>query len=628
MKRNMLLFFLLSAMLLACDRPSHVQPVSAEAPDLEGMLVWKTTLDDGVTGLSLYDFSTDKVVDLSSTWNMTALSGPSISPDGTKLAFAATVGGSRDIFLYDITDGKVPVNLTEGSGERNDEPRFSFDGKSLLFRRGTQIFSMEISSGKLTQIVFDPSTTYYTPAPVPSGSHVLYSTGTGSTSAIGVFDMDRQSSHILYDRQYVQDLAPVAVDDNSFYYVSGYSVDNPVGQVCKGYLDGSGSVNLPFNDAGSSCSCPSPVSGDWLIVSSDRNQGNGSDLYIANAADGAIFPMSVYNHGICTEADEDESCWCSANVHVAEPEDGGGNRQPVGDDITSDTEMPALKGRLVFHNYTSYDAMDSKMYIFDFESGELETISTGWTTVTHPMNGHFSPDGKRLTFMGIGNGNTWDVFVWDIERGGQPVNLTGSGDYRDEDPKFSFDGTRIAFKRNDRLAEIDMLTGEIRVLSSNDASSDPYSMPYYSTEGTKMVYGGGSGQDAYIGCWDIASSTKSVLYDRTGVVEYYPITIDAESFYYSAHVSETDNHDQLYKGFWDKRSPVKLAFNRTDADYSDACPVSSGWLVLCSTRSDSEGGYDLYIAHESSGAIYSLDKYNGSINTEKNELGASYCYRR
>ena len=82
------------------------------------------------------------------------------------------------------------------------------------------------------------------------------------------------------------------------------------------------------------------------------------------------------------------------------------------------------------------------------------------------------------------------------------------------------------------------------------------------------------------------------------------------------------------RNFWDKRSPVKLAFNRTDADYSDACPVSSGWLVLCSTRSDSEGGYDLYIAHESSGAIYSLDKYNGSINTEKNELGASYCYRR
>lgn len=124
--------------------------------------------------------------------------------------------------------------------------------------------------------------------------------------------------------------------------------------------------------------------------------------------------------------------------------------------------------------------------------------------------------------------------------------------------------------------------------------------------------------------WDIKARTVTKLYDKPGTVEYYPITIDKESFYYSQHVSPTDNHDQLYKGFFDGRTSIYLAFNKKNADYSDACPVSNEWLILVSTRSDSKGGYDLYIANETSGAIYPLSDYNSSINTSKNELGPDY----
>ncbi len=79
-----------------------------------------------------------------------------------------------------------------------------------------------------------------------------------------------------------------------------------------------------------------------------------------------------------------------------------------------------------------------------------------------------------------------------------------------------------------------------------------------------------------------------------------------KSFYYTCHVSATDTHDQLYKGFFD----------------------GSGWLLLVSTRKDSKGGYDLYIAHEKSGSIYSLTNYNSLINTTKNELGPDYTSAR
>ena len=97
-----------------------------------------------------------------------------------------------------------------------------------------------------------------------------------------------------------------------------------------------------------------------------------------------------------------------------------------------------------------------------------------------------------------------------------------------------------------------------------------------------------------------------------------------ESLYDTQHVSPTDNHDQLYKGFFDGRKSICLAFNKQNADYSDACPIGNEWLILVSTRSDSKGGYDLYIANETSGAIYPLSDYNSSINTSKNELGPDY----
>ena len=356
--------------------------------------------------------------------------------------------------------------------------------------------------------------------------------------------------------------------------------------------------------------------------------------------EGGVYSLQQLMHNVVTE----KVAWCQSFGISITPEEWPVNSLPgvlvtdkgkeyVGNTFEQLTETgvrmvnlppyrPELKGKMVYHHYTSYDAMDSKMYIYDFEENSLKCISEGWKNVKHPMNGHFSPNGDFVTFMGIGDGGTWDVFVYYFGEK-QPVNLTLEGDYRDEDPKVSYDGNRIVFKRNDRISEINLEDRSLKVLSSISGSGH-HSMPYYTIDGKKAVCGCGSEGEDYIGLWDFATSTMKVLYDRKGVVEYYPITLDAESFYYSAHVSQTNRHDQLYKGFFDGSPSQKLKFNNTNADYSDACPVSAGWLILCSTRSDSKGGYDLYIAHETSGAIYPLSDYNSSINTSLNELGADY----
>jgi len=286
--------------------------------------------------------------------------------------------------------------------------------------------------------------------------------------------------------------------------------------------------------------------------------------------------------------------------------------------LTEEGGLPWLKGKLVYHRYSSYGANDSQMYLFDFATKQLKIISEGWN-IRNPMNAHFSPDGKKITFMGIGKDtNTWDIFLYDLTQAAAPTNLTPNHNTRDEDPKFSPDGKRIVFKQDFRVAEMDLTTRAVQVLSPSDCS-----MPYYNTTGTKLLCSKGDGATSSIEVIDLKTGRITPLYDTPEVQDYYPINVDASSFYYSVGYSKHHAIDQVYRGFWDGRKSERLPFNALDGNYSDAYPVNSQWVLLSSTRTGSMGGYDLYIAHVSTGEIFSMNAYNTQINTSKEELGAA-----
>lgn len=286
--------------------------------------------------------------------------------------------------------------------------------------------------------------------------------------------------------------------------------------------------------------------------------------------------------------------------------------------LTEEGGLPWLKGKLVYHRYSSYGANDSQMYLFDFATKQLKIISEGWN-IRNPMNAHFSPDGKKITFMGIGKDtNTWDIFLYDLTQAAAPTNLTPNHNTRDEDPKFSPDGKRIVFKQDFRVAEMDLTTRAVQVLSPSDCS-----MPYYNTTGTKLLCSKGDGATSSIEVIDLKTGRITPLYDTPEVQDYYPINVDASSFYYSVGYSKHHAIDQVYRGFWDGRKSERLPFNALDGNYSDAYPVNSQWVLLSSTRVGGLGGYDLYIAHVSTGEIFSMNAYNVQINTSKEELGAA-----
>jgi len=281
---------------------------------------------------------------------------------------------------------------------------------------------------------------------------------------------------------------------------------------------------------------------------------------------------------------------------------------------------PTLQGKLIYHSYTSYDALDSKIYLYDFANNQLSCISGNWNIIA-PMNAHFSPDGKQITFMGINpSTDSWSIYLYELDSPQQPVRLS-AGNSRDEDPKFSPDGKRITFKRNDRVSEMDVATGNVTVITPAGAS---YSMPYYNPEGDKLVCSKDGGQNSSICLIDIHTKAISVLYDKTGVQDYYPIGADENSFYYTTGYSTSNRSDQVYRGYWNGQPSVSLAFNRSTGDYSDAYPVDDQWVIISSTRYGSRGGYDLYIANAETGDIYSITNYNSGINTTQEELGATY----
>ena len=572
-------------MLLSCCSCNKTAVPSPEGkPELNGSFAYLAgNPESGLT--DIYISNSEKEKNVSSTWKMNNASYISFSPDGKQLLFEARDGLHWRLYIYDVESGSIPNCLTSSIDEDCRHPRFSPDGKNVVFSKAGQIVLLDLASSKLSALTFDSSADNDYPVFSSDGSSLAYV----SLNKLHLLDLASLSSSSIKLRQESKLSLPVYVGESLLY------------------LDGQ-NIMLDGNKLFESDAFFSYAFGNWILFS------KGNQAYIANF-------KTKEKYEILQDV-KAQIAYTDKSLNIADPEDGG-RVQGSSDNIVSDTELPPLKGKMVYHNYTSYDSMDSRMYIYDFAMDELTEISRNWTVVSHPMNGHFSPDGKYITFMGIGSASdSWDIFLYELGSTAQPINLTPEGSYRDEDPKFSYSGEKICFKRNDHLCEITLSDKKLKVLSPTN--EDPYSMPYYTVDDSKILFAGGHDPNSYIALWDIASSSVTKLYDKAGTVEYYPITIDENSFYYSRHVSSTNTHDQLIKGYFDASAPKQLAFNTSNADYSDACPVSEGWLILVSTRSDSLGGYDMYIAHESSGAIYSLSKYNKALNTSKNELGPDY----
>jgi dipeptidyl aminopeptidase/acylaminoacyl peptidase len=81
---------------------------------------------------------------------------PDYSPDGTQLAFASTRSGSEEIWVANA-DGSNPVQMTTMGGPVCSGPRWSPDGRKILFHSSSRqsaraLYLLEMQSGRTHQL--------------------------------------------------------------------------------------------------------------------------------------------------------------------------------------------------------------------------------------------------------------------------------------------------------------------------------------------------------------------------------------------------------------------------------------------------------------------------------------------
>lgn len=290
------------------------------------------------------------------------------------------------------------------------------------------------------------------------------------------------------------------------------------------------------------------------------------------------------------------------------------------------SSIPTLDGTLIYHRYTSYEAWDATLWMVDLPSGKQTQVGAQWKGMVSPINAHFSADGQTITFMGSDSGlieKDWDVFVsrWNGGQWSEPTNLTGPNGARDEDPKFSPDGERIIYKENGVLATVSQSGGRKKYLTSGEAES---SMPFYSPDGKTILFE----RDGQI--FTLKDGATTVMRSGAGRSSYYPIALDNQSFLYT-RVQDND-HDAIYKGFFDRRPSIRYFFNSTQWDTSDSYPLADGSRFIVYVSGNfliPHGGYNLMVADLKAKRSYDIDELyighrSSDLNSDFEELGPAW----
>jgi Tol biopolymer transport system component len=337
---------------------------------------------------------------------------PTISPDGSFIAYTKVTGNRADLYLQRVGGGN-PINLTRDSKERNSSPSFSPNGDLIAFRSGRDgggIFIMGAtgeSVRRLTDFGFDPAWS-------PDGKEVLVATegitnpyGRNTTSKLIAVNVQTGARRTVFDGDGVQ----------PNWSPHGFRI------AYWGLPTGSGQRDIwtiPEN-GGTPLAVTQDVYVDWDPVWSP----DGKYLYFSSDRGGSpnIWRIPV---------DEESGKVLGDPAPISTPSRWSGYLAVSHD------------GRRVI-----YTALDHRSNIyrvaFDANKEAIGGSPVAVTQGTKEMN-YFSvsPDGQWLAFTTAGAQE--DLFVTKSD-GGEIRQLTDDI-YKDRGPSWSPDGKRISFYSN------------------------------------------------------------------------------------------------------------------------------------------------------------------------------------
>ena len=105
--------------------------------------------------------------------------------------------------------------------------------------------------------------------------------------------------------------------------------------------------------------------------------------------------------------------------------------------------------------------------VFDVPAGSGVTRNLSRTPGSNDRGADWSPDGKWIAWIGDGSGET-EIYLYDVEKGGEPQQITKDNDTYISTLQFSPDSRKIYYAdRKNRLVEVDVTTRAKRTVLQN-----------------------------------------------------------------------------------------------------------------------------------------------------------------
>lgn len=176
-----------------------------------------------------------------------------------------------DIFLY---EDKTVTNLTENSGYRNEDPKWSPDGKSIVFKRGYwnadvndftyNLAWMDLERKEikmLTDSLYEEAMPHFS----EDGRYIYYTKYMEGYGKISRLNTETGEDELIFEEEKVNAYYP-AVKNGFLYFTKWFSDDNHHDEIMI-YADNT-LKSAAFNSERYDCSDACPIDGDKMIYSS------------------------------------------------------------------------------------------------------------------------------------------------------------------------------------------------------------------------------------------------------------------------------------------------------------------------------------------------------------------------